>query len=179
MVNETGANAMAGPNTFTLKRHWPYRLHVLATTVSQTVAKLYADRFDLTIPEWRIIAVLGGLEEGETLSGTTLSSLTAMDRVQVSRAMARMLDTELIVRGTGRADRRTAQVSLTAKGRRVYEQIVPLARAIEARLMSALGPEEQARLDAAFAKLEAQAGEIAALPKERIAAFAEEVAEGD
>jgi DNA-binding MarR family transcriptional regulator len=178
-MSETKANAMAGPDTFTLTRHWPYRLHVLATTVSQTVAKLYADRFDLTIPEWRIIAVLGGLEEGEALSGTTLSSFTAMDRVQVSRAMARMLDSGLIVRGTGRDDRRTAQVSLTPKGRRVYEQIVPLARAIETRLMSALDTAEQAGLDAVFAKLEARAGEIAALPKERIAALVDEVAGGD
>lgn len=160
---------MADANTFTLKRHWPYRLHVLATTVSQTVSKLYADRFDLTIPEWRIIAVLGGLEEGEALSGTSISALTAMDRVQVSRAMARMLETELIVRGTGRADRRTAQVSLTPKGRAIYDKIVPLARAIEARLMTALPPEEQAHLDRIFAKLEAQAGEMAALPKEQVA----------
>ncbi|MGQ9368228.1 MarR family winged helix-turn-helix transcriptional regulator [Azospirillum sp. ST 5-10] len=164
---ETGEAAVP----FALERYWPYRLHVLATAVSQTVAKVYADRFAVTIPEWRIIAVLGGLDEGRTLSATAVATLTAMDRVQVSRAMARMLDTGLIVRATGRQDRRTAQVSLTAKGRGIYQRIVPLARAFEDRLLTVLAAEECAELDRLVAKLEDRAGALAALPKERIAAL--------
>ncbi|WP_158284544.1 MarR family winged helix-turn-helix transcriptional regulator [Azospirillum sp. TSO35-2] len=162
---------MTEQDIFALNRHWPYRLHVLATLVSQTVATLYADRFSITIPEWRIIAVLGGLDEDEALSGTAISALTAIDRVQVSRAMARLLDADLIVRGTGQTDRRTARVSLTPKGRTVYQQIVPLARAFEAQLMTALAPAERETLDRLVSRLQAQAEAIAALPKEEIAAL--------
>ncbi|WP_035693439.1 MarR family winged helix-turn-helix transcriptional regulator [Azospirillum halopraeferens] len=162
---------MADTDPFKLKRYWPYRLHVLATTVSQTVARTYADRFEITIPEWRIVAVLGGLEPGDTPSATTIAMLTAMDRVQVSRAMARMLDTGLIIRDTGREDRRTARVSLTAKGRAIYDRIVPLARAFEAQLLTALDPAEQAELDRLVTRLEQRAEALAALPGDSIAAL--------
>ena len=37
----------------------PYRLAILSNTVSGTIAETYAQRFGLTIPEWRVIAVLG------------------------------------------------------------------------------------------------------------------------
>jgi len=167
--NGTAVSAMTDPNIFMLNRHWPYRLHVLATLVSQTVATLYAERFAITIPEWRIIAVLGGLAPGEALSATGISTLTAIDRVQVSRAMTRLLDADLIVRGTGKADRRTARVSLTPKGRTVYDHVVPLARAFEGQLMTALTAEEQDTLDRLVGRLQAQAEAIAALPKEEVA----------
>ena len=40
-----------------LERFLPYRLSVLSNTVSSRIAKSYA-RFQLTIPEWRVMAVL-------------------------------------------------------------------------------------------------------------------------
>src|SRR5689334_13638909 len=75
--------------TLHLTRFLPYRLSVLANTVSHTLAKLYEKRFGITIPEWRIIAVLGG---GETMSAGEIAQRTAMDKVQVSRAISRMLE---------------------------------------------------------------------------------------
>ena len=37
----------------------PYRLSVLSNTVSTTVARAYDKRFKVSIPEWRVIAILG------------------------------------------------------------------------------------------------------------------------
>ncbi len=37
----------------------PYRLSLLSNTVSAAIASSYVERFKLTIPEWRIMAVLG------------------------------------------------------------------------------------------------------------------------
>ena len=41
-----------------LERFLPYRLSVLANTVSATIAGAYASQHDLSIPEWRVMAVL-------------------------------------------------------------------------------------------------------------------------
>ena len=43
-----------------LSRFMPYRLAVLADDVSDTIAQVYVDRFDLGRNEWRILAWLGG-----------------------------------------------------------------------------------------------------------------------
>jgi len=41
-----------------LQNYLPYRLSVAANAVSKLIARAYEDRFDLKIPEWRLIAVL-------------------------------------------------------------------------------------------------------------------------
>ena len=42
-----------------LEEFLPYRLAVLSNTVSTTVARAYDKRFSVSIPEWRVIAILG------------------------------------------------------------------------------------------------------------------------
>ncbi len=151
--------------TLHLTRFLPYRLSVLANTVSHTVAKLYEKRFGITIPEWRIIAVLGG---GETLSAGEIAQRTAMDKVQVSRAISRMLDSALILRESGDTDRRKALLTLTAKALDIYAQIVPLALAYEAQLTTALTEEEAAMLDRLLTKMQAQADQLSSAPEQRL-----------
>jgi len=149
------------PTVLHLTRFLPYRLSVLANTVSHTVAKLYEKRFGITIPEWRIIAVLGG---GETLSAGEIAQRTAMDKVQVSRAISRMLDSALILRESGDTDRRKALLTLTPKALAIYTEIVPMALAYEAELTDALPEEERALLDRLIARLQARADQLATAP---------------
>src|SRR5260221_12988619 len=92
----------------------PYRLSVLSNTVSGRIAKSYAARFSLTVPEWRVMAVLGrfpGLTAGE------VTERTAMDKVQVSRAVARLLKTKRIERRVVDDDRRVRPTFFTGLGR--------------------------------------------------------------
>ena len=42
-----------------LENFLPYRLSILSNTVSSMIATTYNKRFGLSIPEWRVIAVLG------------------------------------------------------------------------------------------------------------------------
>ena len=67
-----------------LDRFLPYRLSVLSNRVSSAIARQYSDRFGLSIPEWRVMAVLGG---SPGLSARDVAERTAMDKVQVSRAL--------------------------------------------------------------------------------------------
>ena len=66
----------------------PYRLSVLTNRVSSAIARHYSERFDLTVPEWRVMAVLGGAPD---LSAREVAQKTAMDKVQVSRAVAGLI----------------------------------------------------------------------------------------
>lgn len=132
----------------------PYRLSVLANRVSNAIARTYYERFDLTIPEWRVIAILGGTTG---LSAGEVAERTAMDKVQVSRAIARLTARKRIQRAADVSDARISRLSLTAKGRAIYEDVAPLALSLEEKLLEALSAEERATFDKIMTKLNRQA----------------------
>ena len=41
-----------------LDEYMPYRLSIASNAVSKLIARAYEDRFGLTIPQWRLMAVL-------------------------------------------------------------------------------------------------------------------------
>jgi len=141
-----------------LDRFLPYRLSVLANIVSATIASAYAERHDLTIPEWRVMAVLAR-EPG--LSAAQVSDRTAMDKVAVSRAVSRLLDHRRIARRQAQDDRRRSSLQLTAAGLAVYRQVSPLALDYEGRLLECLTEGERASLDGAMERLLQRARELA------------------
>ncbi len=136
-----------------LDRFLPYRLSVLSNQVSSAIARQYSERFGLTIPEWRTMAVLGGTPG---LSAREVAARTAMDKVQVSRAVANLMRRKRVQRVTDAKDARVTRLSLTAKGHAIYDEIVPLALHLEELLLSALSPAERLALDATMAKLARQ-----------------------
>jgi len=133
-----------------LDRFLPYRLSVLANRISAAIADAYSTRHDLTIPEWRVMAVLAR-EPG--LAAAEVAQRTAMDKVAVSRAVARLLGSGRLRRGREPGDRRRTSLELTAAGREVYARIVPWALEYERRLLTLLSIAESDALDAALGKL--------------------------
>jgi DNA-binding MarR family transcriptional regulator len=123
----------------------------LANRVTRAVARVYAQRFELSAPEWRTMAVLGRYG---AMTAIGVVERTAMDKVRVSRAVARLLASGRITREVDPEDRRRAILDLSTSGRATYEQIVPLVLAVETELISDLGAEERAALDAVLRKLE-------------------------
>jgi DNA-binding MarR family transcriptional regulator len=136
-----------------LERFLPYRLSVLSNRVSGAIARQYSDRFGLSIPEWRIMAVLGGAPD---LSARDLAERTAMDKVQVSRAVESLVRARRVARTADRADGRIQRLALTLKGRAIYDEVVPLALGLEDMFLSTLSAEERRTLDALMIKLARQ-----------------------
>jgi len=138
----------------------PYRLSVLTNRVSSAIARHYSERFDLGVPEWRVMAVLGG---APGLSAREVAAKTAMDKVQVSRAVASLIEARRVQSEPDAQDRRVTRLSLTPRGRAIYEEIVPLALHLEAVLLSALSAEEKAQLDRLLEKLSRRIGNLVAI----------------
>jgi DNA-binding MarR family transcriptional regulator len=133
-----------------LERFLPYRLSVLTNLVSGTIADVYQRRFDLTIPEWRVIAVLS---RHPGLSAAEVGELTRMDAVAVSRAVARLLRAGRLRRAVSPLDRRRSVLSVSPAGAAVYREVAPLALGYERELLGALGTSQRAVLDQALTKL--------------------------
>ena len=143
-----------------LEHFLPYRLSVLSNRISQAIAVRYAQRFGIGVTEWRVVAVLGRYPD---LSAGAVAARTAMDKVAVSRAVARLLERGLVERDTHGDDRRRSVLALSRNGQRIYDDIAPLALDLERRLLSRLDRDERAALDALLDKL---AGGIAHLADE-------------
>jgi DNA-binding MarR family transcriptional regulator len=140
-----------------LQQFFPYRLARLAEAVSQATAQVYSERFDLTRDEWRVLAALA--EAGAVKTAQVLES-TTLDKMRVSRALARMEKAELIERSPDPDDGRGQRVRLLPPGRALYRKIVPMVQAREAYLLEALEPAERAALDKAMDKVRERAVQL-------------------
>lgn len=132
----------------------PYRLSILSNTVSSKIALAYEKRFGLSIPEWRVIAILGRFPG---LSAVDVAERTLMDKVAVSRAVTKLVKNGRIDREFADADRRRSILNLSDEGRRVHDDIAPLALQFERDLLLGLTEDEIKTLDIIMARLLARA----------------------
>ncbi len=157
------------PRTLELERFLPYRLSVLANTMSTALAGAYALRFQLSIPEWRVIAVLAP-QPG--LSAAQVAERTAMDKVAVSRAVASLLRARRIERTVEESDRRRSQLRLTRRGLALYDEVVPWALAYQDEVLRGVPSRARTRLDALLDDLLRRARTVRAARIEPAAAAA-------
>ncbi len=150
MAKAKHGSATASPH-LALEHFLPYRLSILSNTVSNAIARDYQEKFGLTVPEWRVMAVLGRFGPA---TATGIGARTAMDKVTVSRATNRLIERGQVLRSTDTDDRRRAILELTQKGQNIHDRIVPVALAHERGLLEALNKKEKETLDALLAKLQ-------------------------
>ncbi len=134
---------MTNSELLKLEDFLPYRLSVLSNTVSRGISAAYVKRFGLSIREWRIIAVLGRYPG---LSAAEIVKRTAMDKVAVSRAVARLTGNGRLERSQSNADKRRSVLALSTEGERLFAQISPLAKSYEERLLKCLAREDREKL---------------------------------
>ena len=140
-----------------LENFLPYRLSILTNTVSKKLSRMYEKRFGLSIPEWRVIAVLGRFPG---LSAVEVAERTMMDKVAVSRAVSKLIRVGRVEREFADADRRRSILSLSERGRRVHDEIAPLALKFEAELLRGLSASDIDQLAGIMERLLARAREI-------------------
>ena len=137
----------------------PYKLAIVSHTVSSLVARVYDKRFGLTIPEWRVIAIVGRFPG---LSAVEVAERTMMDKVAVSRAVTKLIKSGRIDRQFADADRRRSILNLSEDGRQVHDEIAPLALKMEDDLLHGLSTDEVATLNNVIERLLARARLISA-----------------
>jgi DNA-binding MarR family transcriptional regulator len=140
-----------------LAKFLPYQLSVTSNAVSDLIARSYHGRFGLKIPEWRVMAVLG---ERSSATQRELGEATAMDKVTVNRASKALVDRGLLGRAPNETDGRSHHLALTAVGRELYDQIVPLALSVEDELETVLSADEARILSGILEKLRAKAASL-------------------
>jgi DNA-binding MarR family transcriptional regulator len=147
-----------------LEQFLPYRLNVVASLVSQALSRIYADRYGIGVPEWRVLVTLG---QYGMMTGKAIGQHSHMHKTKVSRAVALLESRKLVMRRANRADLREAFLALTASGRAMYDDLAPIALDFATRLCEVVEPTDRAAFERAVDRL-----------IERSATFAAEFAKG-
>ena len=145
------ANAEIGTLTFSppggeeseLARSIAYRLVTLAERVSRAIAQTYEETFELTRPEWRVLAALAA---NGAMTARDLGPYSTLDKMQVSRAIQGLEAAGYVERRQDENDKRSNILRLTPGGEALYRQIRPLVSAREAEILAALSPRERVAL---------------------------------
>lgn len=164
MTDETALEAPAAPApaervALKLDEFLPYRLNVCAALVTQALSRVYADRYRIGVPEWRVLVTLG---EFGMMTAKAIGNHSHMHKTKVSRAVALLERRKLVARRINRADLREAFLSLTPAGRDVYSELAPIALDFANRLLGTVDAADRAALDRALRKLTERSSQLAA-----------------
>src|SRR5579864_318137 len=142
-----------------LEKFLPYQLNVVASLVSLALSRVYARRYGIGVPEWRVLVTLG---QYGVMTGKAIGAHTHMHKTKVSRAVALMEERKLLLRRSNRADKRESLLSLTAGGRAMYEEVAPHALDFAKRLTEILTPADREAFDRALKQLTERSAELVA-----------------
>ena len=150
---------------FTLETFLPYRLNQAAERVSQRFAAQYRARYRMTRPEWRALAALGTYGR---MTATEIGANSSMHKTKVSRAVRALEEKRWLKRSEDMSDRRIEHLELTPAGKRIYGEMIALARDYEAQLSALLGAGSLKQLEAGLAAIEAKlpAATVRSAPKD-------------
>lgn len=143
------------PDRFVLSDFLPYRIVALGDRLSRRLARAYAGE-GVTIPEWRVLAVVS---QKERMAARDVVAMTPLDKMAVSRAVAALEEKDLVRRMEDPDDRRVAILSLSPRGREVFLRIARLALEFEKALLDDLSPAERRQLQTTLSRLEDFAAE--------------------
>ena len=144
---------------FDLQQFFPYLTRVFYKSVSSSITDLYSTSYDMTPPEWRTMAILG--REGR-LTAAEVVNRSSMDKVTVSRAVKKMSALGMLDKTSNQADGRSTVLYLSAKGRKVYLELVPKMLAVEQQLLKGVSSQDYQLLVQLFEQIRTNALQLGA-----------------
>lgn len=136
----------------------PYQLNVCSNRVSEALSRIYGERYQIGVPEWRVLVTLG---QFDTMTAKAIGLHSHMHKTKVSRAVAMLERRKLVGRRANRADMREAFLSLTPIGREIYDDLAPSALEFARQLLDTIAPDDRAAFSRVLSKLSERAEQIA------------------
>ena len=130
----------------------PFRLNRLAAEVSNALSVEYQERYGLDIPEWRVLATLGF--RNDACSAQYIAHCTRTHKSTISRAVTSLMQRKLVERVENADDRREFRLQMTAKGKTLYEELIPQLLRREQEILACLSAQERKDFAALLGKIE-------------------------
>lgn len=143
-----------------------FRITRLSNALRTGLTKRYLEEFGLSLPEWRLLALIARFAP---MRFSEVTSRSSMDKGQVSRTLREMAKKGLTkmkairTPGSRAAEALAApvMVSITPKGKALYSAVLPVARRRQAEILMTLTESERIALYATLDKLFTTMGNVA------------------
>jgi DNA-binding MarR family transcriptional regulator len=136
--------------TLDLPNYFPAIMTAVANQWSRESAALYLKEFNVTLVEWRLMALMA-VEDWITAS--RVDAVIGMDKASVSRGVRLLEHRGLVETRPSALDPRRREMNLTPAGRALQSRIAKVASAREARMLDCLDARERATLIALLARV--------------------------
>jgi DNA-binding MarR family transcriptional regulator len=148
-----------------------FRITRLSNALRTGLTKRYLEEFELSLPEWRLLALIARFAP---MRFSEVTSRSSMDKGQVSRTLRVMAKKGLtkmksIRSPGGRSTEALAapvMVSITPKGRALYASVLPVARRRQGEMLLTLSESERVALYSTLDKLFTTIGHAALAQEE-------------
>lgn len=120
-------------------RNLTYRVVVLSNTLSRSASRMLAERVGITVPEWRVLSVVGSRPG---LSFGALSRALDVDNGWISRVLAKLESSGYVKRTPAPTDGRQFHLWLTEAGQAIHLAGSDVSRERQERLASHFTPSE-------------------------------------
>ncbi|KAB0265018.1 MAG: Transcriptional regulator marR/emrR family [Microvirga sp.] len=127
-----------------------YRIGYLAQLFTGPLYRELSERHDIGRQEWVVLFCSAYFEK---LTAQEIGQMSGRAKANVSRAVNKLVRMGLLKREPNLADARSTQISLTRKGRAVFDQTLKPFVEREAEMLSVLTVDEVSQLDILLAKL--------------------------
>lgn len=134
-----------------------YRLSRLNAQLSAQATKFLKKSSGLTLTQWRVLVILD--TNGETLPSEIVRKID-LDKGQLSRTIKGMVSGGLIDSRISESDGRSHVLSMTNRGRELFETARPAMRERQLCLLESLNSEERSHLFSALEKISAAAARL-------------------
>ncbi len=123
---------------YNLSNFLPYQVSALAGKLSRSLEKKYNSDHRLTVPEWRVLFHLA--QSGRIITNNLIKKVD-LHKSRVSRACQRLEKSGLISREKNPVDKRETFLSLTPEGKKLMNELKPIAVDFNQRLITTLGED--------------------------------------
>src|SRR5688572_17326320 len=135
-----------------------FRMNRLSNALRTNLTKAYLEEFELSLPEWRLLALVARFAP---MRFSEVTARSGMDKGQVSRTLrvmaTRGLTKTKTIKGSGSRSTEAlaapVMVSITPKGTSLYKAVLPVARKRQADMLLTLSQSERVTLYSIIDKL--------------------------
>jgi MarR family transcriptional regulator, organic hydroperoxide resistance regulator len=156
------AGAIPVERDYRLTLSFPYLVRRVGLRIGELFDRA-VEPFGVDVSMFRVMAALAE-HDGQQLG--QLAAITTIELSTLSRLIGAMSSKGLLTRRRPRGNGRIVEISLSAKGRRIVDELVPVAEHFERTAVAGLSPQDIARmkswLASAYTNLDTLEAELAA-----------------
>jgi len=129
-----------------------YRISQLDSRMKSQATQLLRENCDLSIVQWRLIALVAGSKG--LVTATRLANSIDMDPGQFSRTLKALIEEGLIIRSNDETDNRRQELRLSASGRSRFNKAEPIMKERRESLMKGISSADQAAFNRVLDQIE-------------------------